>query len=190
VRSLDLPQGLRVTRILQRATVERLHHIRRDKDKEQGCDIEERGNDKREAVLPVPGEVAVAGTGWIARAEMLAGELLEQVKDALRREDWPEVWHLLPATRYAVYIDAQSVGETLRVRTRRPGDRLQPLGMRHEKKVQDILVDEHIVRTERDAIPLFISESHCIWLAGVTLAERVRLTSRTEHIVRLSVIQD
>jgi hypothetical protein len=61
--------------------------------------------------------------------------------------------------------------------------------MRHEKKVQDILVDNHIARTERDAIPLFFSASHCVWLAGVALDERVRLSRGTEYIMRLSIVQ-
>jgi tRNA(Ile)-lysidine synthase len=184
-RSLDLPGGLRVTRISQNAIFERLHHIERM----DGGDESERGFGE-EVALSIPGEVAVPGTAWIARAEMLAGDVLEKVKDALRREDWPEVWQLLPASRYAVYIDANSAGKALRVHTRRPGDRLQPLGMHHEKKVQDILVDKHIARTERDAIPLFFSASHCIWLAGVALDERVRLTGKTENIMCLSIIQE
>ncbi|HEY6539611.1 MAG TPA: tRNA lysidine(34) synthetase TilS [Ktedonobacteraceae bacterium] len=208
-RSLDLPQGLRVTRVLQNTSFERLHHIGRiGGGEESGRELDRRGhmgrdlggrdvsgrdksrpyNDGGEVVLSIPGEVAVPGTEWIARAEMLVDDVLVKVKDALHREDWPEVWHLLPATRYAVYIDAASVGKALRARTRCPGDRLQPLGMRHEKKVQDILVDKHITRTERDAIPLFFSASHCIWLAGITLDNRVRLTSKTECIVCLSIV--
>lgn len=182
-RALDLPQGLRVTRILYQATFER----------QNGNGLIDEGNQSRpynaeEVELPIPGEVAVPGTMWIARAEILAGVLQEKVKEALRREDWAEVWHLLPASRYVVYIDAASAGDVLRVRTRHPGDRLQPLGMRHEKKVQDVLVDKRIARPLRDSIPLFFSASHCIWLAGVVLDERVRLTSKTERIIRLCII--
>ncbi len=194
-RSLDLPRDMRVTRVLHIATFERLHHTglidERDKS---GRDIEGRDksrpyNGGEEVALSIPGEVAVPGTTWIARAELLTEDLLEKVKDALRREDWPEVWHLLPASRYAVYIDAARVGAWLQVRTRRPGDRLQPPGMLHEKKVQDILVDKRIARPARDSIPLFFSASHCIWLAGITLDERVRLTSKTERIVHVCIFQ-
>ena len=190
-RALDLPGGLRVTRISQHAIFERLHHIERMVAGDgSGHDKSRPSNDGGEVVSSIPGKVAVPGTAWVARAELLAGDVLEKVKDALRRENWPEVWQLLPASRYAVYIDAGSAGKSLRVRTRRPGDRLQPLGMHHEKKVQDILVDKHIARTERDAIPLFFSASHCIWLAGIALDERVRLTSKTENIMRLSIVQE
>ena len=188
-RSLDLPRSLRVTRVLHKATFERLHHIGflGERNKSEG-DKARPYNDGEEVTLSIPGEAAVPGTAWIARTEMLIDPLLEKVKDALRREDWPEVWHLLPASRFVVYIDAAGVGNVLRARTRLSGDRLQPLGMLHEKKVQDILVDKRIARPVRDSIPLFFSASHCIWLAGVSLDERVRLTSKTEHIVRLCIV--
>ena len=81
------------------------------------------------------------------------------------------------------------IDSVVQVRTRRPGDRIQPLGMAHEKKVQDVLVDKHIPRADRASIPLFFSRSHCIWLAGVCLDERVRLTKKTKRIVYLSINQ-
>jgi len=193
-RSLDLPQGLRVTRILHNVTFARPYDIGFNQFVGNGDERDKGERDKshphsgEEVTLSIPGEVAVPGTSWIARAELLTGPLVEKVIEALRREDWPEVWHLLPASRYVVYIDASSVGTSLQARTRRPGDRLQPLGMLHEKKVQDMLVDKRIARPARDSIPLFFSASHCIWLAGVALDERARLTSETKHIARLSIV--
>jgi tRNA(Ile)-lysidine synthase len=130
----------------------------------------------RAPTLPVPGRVEVPGTGWMAVAEVVPAAEME------------DVWRLLAATRYVVYVDADTIADSLTVRTRRPGDRMRPLGMKHEKKVQDILVDKHIVRAERDSLPLFFSHERCIWLASVCLDERVRLTSETRRIVRLSIL--
>ena len=143
------------------------------------------------ALLPIPGHVQVPGTPWMAIAETLPHELLQEVQQALSREDWSLVWQLLPSTSNTVYVDADvvgsEVGSNLQVRTRHPGDRIRPLGMAQEKKVQDVLVDKHIARADRSHIPLFFSASHCVWLAGVCLDDRVRLTSRTQHILRLSI---
>jgi tRNA(Ile)-lysidine synthase len=66
---------------------------------------------------------------------------------------------------------------------------MQPLGMSKEKKVKDILIDRHIPREIRTQLPLFFSEAHCIWLGGVQLDHRVRLTSQTSSILRLSIEQ-
>ncbi len=150
-----------------------------------------------EARLTLPGQVPVPGTSWIAMADSVPEAVLQEVYPALQHQNWDTVWSILPTTRYAVYVDADKLGDNsdralpeLRVRTRRDGDRLQPLGMKHEKKVQDVLVDSHIPRETRAQIPLFFSATHCIWLAGVHLDERVRLTSETKHIVRLAIIHN
>ena len=143
------------------------------------------------ALLPIPGHVEVPGTPWMVIAEILPHELLQEVQQSLSREDWLLVWQLLPSTSNTVYVDADvvgsEVGSNLQVRTRHPGDRIRPLGMAQEKKVQDVLVDKHIPRSDRSHIPLFFSASHCVWLAGVCLDDRVRLTNRTQRILRLSI---
>lgn len=99
------------------------------------------------------------------------------------------MWRLLPLARHAIYVDGDTIGSVLKVRTRRAGDRIRPLGMAHEKKVQDVLVDKHISRAERASIPLFFSVSHCVWVAGVCIDDRVRLTNKTQQVVRLSIKQ-
>src|SRR5579863_5957589 len=138
-------------------------------------------------VLPIPGCVALNGTRWLATAEEIAVEMTQQVLSALAREDWAEVWRLLPSNRHTVYIDGATIEAVVTIRTRHPGDRIQPLGMAHEKKVQDILVDNHIARAERGSMPLFFSAGRCIWLAGLCIADSVRLTRTTQRIVRLSI---
>jgi tRNA(Ile)-lysidine synthase len=175
---LDLPHHIRVTRdnealIFERADVTRA---------QPAASVE-----RIEAVLPVPGRVAVPGTRWIAEAEVVRGEELQRAVEALRAARWADVWRILPLTRYAVYIDGERIGDELHVRTRRPGDRMRPLGMACAKKVQDIFVDKHIERAEREQIPLFFSAAHCVWLGGIYPDDRVRLTAQTRKIVRLSL---
>ena len=62
-----------------------------------------------EALLSVPGSVVVPGTSWLARADLLTDDLLEQVYPALRCADWATVWRLLPTDVHQVYVDARSV---------------------------------------------------------------------------------
>lgn len=173
---LDLPHHLRITRSADHIIFARLHNHKVLPAQDEASSV---------VLLPIPGKAQVPGTSWIAIAEMLAGE---DVQSALSRQDWPTVWQLLPLTPHTVYVDADLVGPVLQVRTRRPGDRIQPLGMAHEKKVQDVLVDKRIARADRSHIPFFLSASHSVWLAGLCLDDRVRLTSKTRRILRLSVI--
>ena len=76
-----------------------------------------------------------------------------------------------PSATACVEADAGAVGAALRVRRRRPGDRFQPLGMAEAKKLQDFLVDCHVPRAERDALPLFEGERGIVWVGGLRLAD-------------------
>jgi tRNA(Ile)-lysidine synthase len=184
-RALDLPHELHVMSSFHEIAFERLHAHTSTRDiimwEQQNADA---------AQLPIPGRTRVLGTPWIATAEPVTAELTIKVREALRHEDWPEVWRLLPATHSVAYVDAVVVGSSLEVRTRKPGDRMRPLGMQHEKKLQDIFVDKHVARSDRGSIPLFFSSAHCIWLAGVCLDDRARLTCKTQQIVRLATIKE
>ncbi len=176
--TLQLPAQLQVTRNFTNLVFERL----------SSKEAEHIFSALDEAIpLPVPGRVAVPGTPWIASAEIVTEPVARLARQALQRQDWLSVWQFLPKTRYTVYIDADRAGSVLTVRTRRPGDRMRPLGMAREKKVQDMLVNEHIPGADRPYIPLFFSASHCVWLAGVQIDDRVRLTATTQRILRLSI---
>ncbi len=184
-RELDLPHELRMIYSFDEIKFEHLHAHTATRD------IITWEQQREEAVLlPIPGRIRVTGTPWTARAEPVPDGLMTEVRDALRQEDWTEVWRLLPATHQVVYVDADVTGSSLEVRTRKPGDRMRPLGMQHEKKMQDIFVDQHIARSDRGSIPIFFSAAHCIWLAGVCLDDRARLTCKTQQVVRLAIIKE
>ena len=72
---------------------------------------------------------------------------------------------------FTAWLDPEAIGENARIRTRLPGDRFQPLGMRVEKKLQDFFVDEKVPRTWRDRIPLFVSGRGIAWVVGYRVAE-------------------
>lgn len=67
------------------------------------------------------------------------------------------------------YICAVSqVSFPLKVRTRRPGDRMRYRGLRGSKKVKDILIDEKIPRHKRDGIPIITdANDDILWLVGI-----------------------
>ena len=141
-------------------------------------------------VLSVPGSVVLAGTPWTACAELLAEEVVDNVRLLIRHQEWQQVWHILPATMHTVYLDADYVSSSLHIRTRRPGDMLRPLGMLHEKKVQDIFVDKHIPREQRDTLPLFFNAGgYPVWLGGVCVDDRARLTESTQRIICLKLLE-
>ncbi|MFN7978179.1 MAG: tRNA lysidine(34) synthetase TilS [Vicinamibacterales bacterium] len=60
-----------------------------------------------------------------------------------------------------------TVPTPLTVRSRRPGDRLRPVGLGGSKKVQDLLVDRKVARGIRDLVPVVTDASgRIVWVAG------------------------
>ena len=57
--------------------------------------------------------------------------------------------------------------EGCEIRTRRPGDRIHPFGMRGEKSLQDYLTDRKVDRAWRDRIPLLCRGREVLLVAGV-----------------------
>lgn len=178
--ALDLPDKLIVTRTKNTLVLQRLDTQETILANVQGI--------PDEIVLTVPGSAILHGTPWTAVVEPLATEITQRVRVALQQHDWQTVWQLLPASAYNVYVDASQVGAKVSIRTRRPGDVLRPLGMQHEKKVQDILIDKRIPHTQRATLPIFFNaEGHPLWLAGVCVDEHARLTEQTQHIICLKL---
>ena len=85
-------------------------------------------------------------------------------------------------------VDAAALGSYLIVRSRRPGDRLHPLGAPGRKKVQDVLVDRKVPRDDRDTVPIVTTETgDIVWVAGQVLADPFRVTPLTKSVVVLTL---
>ncbi|HSF28932.1 MAG TPA: tRNA lysidine(34) synthetase TilS, partial [Candidatus Tectomicrobia bacterium] len=87
------------------------------------------------------------------------------------------------------WLDAERVGQNVRVRTRRPGDRLQPLGSVYTKKLKAFLIDAKVPRAARDRLPLVVSSAGIAWVAGVRPAEWAKVTPATRLILRLRLLR-
>jgi tRNA(Ile)-lysidine synthase len=85
------------------------------------------------------------------------------------------------------HLDADLVRLPLAVATRKPGDRMRPLGLAKPKRLQDILVDAHVPRHLRDALPLVSDLEEIVWIPGVTVAERKRVTAATRRQLHLEI---
>ena len=82
-------------------------------------------------------------------------------------------------------LDADALRGALMVRSRRPGDRLRPLGLGGEKKLQDVLVDAKVPAAERDAVPLVCDEGGIAWVVGHCTDERVALGPDSRRALRI-----
>jgi len=110
------------------------------------------------------------------RAEMLA--MPQAGPKALLEGKPPEV----------EYLDAEQVMFPLYLRGRKEGDRIRPLGMEGEKKLQDLLTDAKVPRETRDQIPIVCDQYGLLWVVGQSIAHHARITERTSQVLALSVL--
>jgi tRNA(Ile)-lysidine synthase len=85
------------------------------------------------------------------------------------------------------YVDARTVRFPLRVRSWNKGDFFIPLGMKHRKKVSDLFVDLKISRSEKNRIPILESDGKLMWVAGIRLDDRCKITPTTTEAYKLSI---
>ena len=96
---------------------------------------------------------------------------------------------LSPANKEEAFCAADALEWPLRVRTRRPGDKVQLLGSPGTRKVKKILIDKKIARRQRDLLSLVLSGGDIIWLSGVDIAEKYRVLPSTKKVLHLKLIK-
>ncbi len=84
------------------------------------------------------------------------------------------------------FIDYDKVKGKFKLRQWQPGDSFQPLGFNHHKKVSDLFVDHKISRFKKQQIPILVDQTGVVWVCGLRLAERVKITADTQQVVKLT----
>lgn len=140
-----------------------------------------------DAALPVPsvpdGTLTVPGSLALPFGRLTATLLSENDLESLRES-------IAVAGRLHLFADLERLGSELLVRTRKPGDRMRPLGLGGSRKLQDILVDAKIPRAMRDQIPVIENGAHIVWLVGVAADERVAPTAQSARFAHVRYAPD
>ena len=84
---------------------------------------------------------------------------------------------------HKAYVDGDKLLYPLLLRSREPGDRFKPMGMKGFKKLSDFFIDEKIPLSHKDEIPVLVNgNGEIIWLAGLRQDNRYRLTGATKNV--------
>jgi tRNA(Ile)-lysidine synthase len=166
-KSLDLPAGLRVTRRYTRLVFERSN------GEKIPCEAE------GEVHVSVSGKTPLRGCGLELEIDSFESDekiVMKHIHDrriAPGKVSWEE------------WVDMDCVHPPLIARRRRPGDRFFPLGMSGMKKIKDFLIDEKIDAHLREQTVVLCDQLGPIWIVPFRIDERVRMTSATNHVLRL-----
>ena len=124
--------------------------------------------------LPVPGEVKLA-SGWRITAQIVQLNLASVQRN---RDSW------------LAFVDIGE-HEQLQVRSRKPGERIQPLGMDGRSlSLQDLMVNVKMPFELRQRWPLVTVKEKPVWLVGYHIDDRVKVSLDSQRVVLLSCKQD
>ena len=121
-------------------------------------------------VVVVPGTTLIPELGI-----MLVSELLDEKKQNSEAS-------------YGIF-DWAALTQPLLVRTRRAGDKFQPIGFHGTKKLKDFFIDEKIPREERDYLPIIFDRHHMIWVGGYRQSEIGKVTMKTEKFLHIKIVK-
>ena len=158
-RSVDLPNGLRFQRSYEFLRLSRLSDA-------AACPFPELQGAYSLSIPAVAAGEAVHQAGpWrvTLRWEHSLSQRVDSRSGDAAAATGPSSW--------TAYFDPNALEQPLEVRTRQPGDRIQPLGMSGEKKLQDFFSDARVPREWRDRVPLLVAGRGIAWVVGFRIAE-------------------
>ena len=151
-RSLELPAGV----ILRQEFAELVLTIGQGPD----CPYPELQGEFTIQFPAEPGVRSVASAGpWVVTMQVGTAEERPDWKNSEGGEEW------------MVCLDRKAIGDAATMRGWRPGDRIQPLGMRGRKKLQDLFTDLRVPRPWRESVPLMETGSGIAWVVGHRIAD-------------------
>ena len=128
----------------------------------------------RPVQLEIPGRTRFGG--YVIEATICTTDLRFEISDLK-----------FPAPGGAECFDLDKVRLPLQVRSRRPGDRFIPLGMKRAKKLGKFLTDQRIGQQVRKEALVVSDSEQIIWLWPVRIGERAKVCPDTRTILQLQI---
>ncbi len=88
---------------------------------------------------------------------------------------------------FTEFVDAATVEFPVTIRSWKEGDSFVPLGMNAQKKLSDFFIDKKISLNEKHNVPIIESSNKIIWIAGLRLDDRCKITEQTKKVYKFTL---
>jgi len=87
-------------------------------------------------------------------------------------------------------LDGGKLHFPLLLRQWKHGDKFRPLGMKNMKKLSDFFTDAKLSLIEKERCWVLISGNKIVWIAGMRIDDRFKITDKTNAVVELRIDPD
>ncbi|HLK27389.1 MAG TPA: tRNA lysidine(34) synthetase TilS [Puia sp.] len=92
----------------------------------------------------------------------------------------------LQTTNSIAQLDADKIKFPLLIRKWKQGDYFYPLGMKKKKKLSRFFIDNKLSQTEKEKVFVIEMNKKIIWVAGMRIDERFKITPHTKEVLKIS----
>jgi tRNA(Ile)-lysidine synthase len=88
--------------------------------------------------------------------------------------------------RNSIFLDMEEFSWPLVIRPWREGDRFYPFGMKGQKKVSDLLIQQKVSVSDKRGVFVLCSGDTILWVIGLRAAEQTRISKTSGQILKLT----